>query len=182
MKLFTFLFTASLLFFTACKTPTPPQTLTLDGMILTLPEGFKLNSEGNKMSFGGIEAMQNTYEKVEGGNTETVKITRFDIPHINNEDPDYVRDLCLGEYRAFHQEYNANTYKCSEDAPLSIGGKNGTIVTFDDTFYPQNPLKGEMVAVKKDTKVIILHFADFANHYEKGKADWEAIKQSVKLN
>jgi hypothetical protein len=182
MKTVQSIFLVLILFIFGCKTPTPPQTLTLDGMTLTLPEGFKLNFEGNKMGFSGIEAMQNAYDKMDGGNTTTLKITRFDIAHIDNEDPDYVRDLCLGEYRVFHQEGRADTYKCSENAPLSIGGKNGTILTFDDTSDPKFALKGEIVALKSGKKIIILHYTDFSNHYEKSKADWESIKSSIKLN
>ena len=29
---------------------------------------------------------------------------------------------------------------------------------------------------------MVLHYEDFSDHFEKSKADWEAIKKSVKLN
>lgn len=171
-----------LTFFIACKTPTPPQTVTLDGVTVTLPEGFKPNVNALQMTFSSTQALQNDYQKMDGSNTATVKITSLDIAHIDNEDPDYVREMCLGEYRVFNQEGHADTYKCSEDTPLSIGGKNGTMLTFDDTSDPKHALKGEMLAVKSGKKVVILHYVDFADHYEKGKADWAAIKSSLAIN
>lgn len=182
MKLFSFLLATSLLFFTACKTTTPPQTLTIDGMTLTLPEGFKLEYADNEMTHDGVKCLQNEYKKMDGGNTVTLKISRFDVAYLKDEDPVYLTEKCLAGYRFFFSENRGDKYPYSENAPLSIGGKSGIFLTFEDKDHGEHFTKGEMVAVNAGTKVMVLHYEDFSDHFEKSKADWEAIKQSVKLN
>ncbi len=166
----------------ACKTTTPPQSLTIDGMTLTLPEGFKEFQKDNAMSFDGIPALQNWYEKRDGGNTATLKITRFDVAHMEKDDPDYVTEMCLSQQRVFYSENHEDTYKYSESLPLSISGKKGYVLTYDDNTNPNSHLKGEMIAVKCGSKVMVLNYTDFNDHFEKAKGDWDAIKSSIKVN
>ena len=177
MTLFAVLFLA----FTACKTTTPPQTITYDGATLTLPEGFKKSITDNTMSFEGIPALQDAYVKMDGSNTTTLKVIRFDVAHMATEDVDYVTELCLAQYRIFCAEGQGNDFKYSENSPLSIGGKKGVGFTYDDTSNKAYPFKGEMVAFHVNNKVVILHIGDFSTHFEQTKPNWEAIKNSVKL-
>jgi hypothetical protein len=181
MKHFSLLFTAAMLFFTACKT-SPPQTLTLDGMTLTLPEGFTLESADNEMTHDGMKCLQNEYKKMDGGNTVRLRINRFDVAYLKDEDPDFLTEKCLAGYRFFFSENRGDKYPYSEDAPLSIGGRSGIFLTFEDQDHGEPFTKGEMVAVKTGNTIMVLHYEDFSNHYEKSKADWTAIKNSVKLN
>ena len=180
-----FLSLFSVAFFTlilACKTPQPSQTLTLDGMTLTLPEGFKLEFSDNEMTHDGVKCLQNEYKKMDGGNTVSLKINRFDVAYLKAEDPDYLTEKCLAGYRFFFSENRGDKYPYSENIPLSIGGKSGIFLTFEDKDHGENFRKGEMLAVKTGDKIMVLHYEDFSDHYEKSKADWTAIKQSVKLN
>ena len=182
MKFISILLSVSLLFFSACKTFIPPQTLTLDGMTLTLPEGFKLEFSDNEMTHDGVKCLQNEYKKIDGGNTVTLKINRFDVAYLKDEDPVYLTEKCLAGYRFFFSENRGDKYPYSENAPLSIGGKSGIFLTFEDKDHGEHFTKGEMVAVKTGDKIMVLHYEDFSDHYEKSKADWAAIQQSVKLN
>ena len=174
----------SLLFlaFTACKTPTPPpQTVTYDGTTLTLPEGFKKTITDNEMSFDGIPALQDAYQKMDGSNTTTLKVMRFDVAHLATEDPEYVTEMCLSQYRFFYSEGHDDSYKYSENNPFNIASKKGYGLTYDDTADKAYPLKGEMMAFLHNNKVIVLHINDFSTHFEQTKPDWEAIKKSVKF-
>lgn len=171
-----------ILFIFGCKTPTPPQTLSLDGMTLTLPEGFKLEFADNEMTHDGMKALQNEYKKIEGGNTVTLKINRFDVAYLKDEDPVYLTEKCLSGYRFFFSENRGDKYPYSENRSLSIGGKSSIFLTFEDKDHGEHFTKGEMVAVKTGNTIMVLHYEDFSDHYEKSKVDWESIKNSVKLN
>ena len=151
-------------------------------MTLTLPEGFKLEFSDNEMTHDGVKCLQNEYKKIDGGNTVTLKINRFDVAYLKDEDPVYLTEKCLAGYRFFFSENRGDKYPYSENAPLSIGGKSGIFLTFEDKDHGEHFTKGEMVAVKTGNTIMVLHYEDFSDHYEKSKVDWESIKNSVKLN
>ena len=145
-----------------------------------MPAGFNLGSKDGAASHGPYSASQELYEKIDGGNTATLKILSFDVQHMATEDPEYVTESVLGEYRYFYSEGFEDLYIYS-DPPLNvtIDGKAGKLKNFTDSRDAEYPLKGEIIAINQgDGNLVILHFTDYVKHYDKGNIDLEANKKS----
>jgi hypothetical protein len=170
-----------LLCLAACQTKTVPATRTIDGMTLTLPEGWKQQYADNPKTNQGINSLESNYQKSDANNTANLWIDRFDVAHLEKEDPDFTTQQCLILHLAYPLEGFEKEYPHSQETQFNIGGKTGYRLTYDDLKNPEHPMKGEMIAVKSGQKIIVLQYNDFSDHYDKAKADWEALKASIKI-
>lgn len=175
--LYCFVFVIS---FSACKTP-QPISVTLDDLSLAVPAGFTENLKGQQMNCGeSVDPVRNQYAKIDGKTFVDFQVLSTNVAYAEAEDHDFTTSRVLAIYRIFYSELMGDKFTYVEEVPITIGDKKGIIITLDDKSEDQ-PKKGEIIAVYHNKRVYMLVYSDFATHFEEGKADWAAIKSSVKF-
>ena len=180
MKLTIVFALVAVLSFFGCKEP-QPISVTMDDLSLTVPAGYTEDIKGLQMTCGeSVNPVQNRYSKIESKSIRDFQVLSADQAYAEAEDHDYTTSRVLSVYRIFYSELSGDKFTYVEEVPITIGDKKGILITFEDKSGAQ-PIKGEMIAVYHNKKVYMLLYSDYTSHFEEGKAEWVAIKSSVKF-
>ena len=180
MKKTTIVILLATFLFASCKTP-QPISVTLDDLSLTIPAGFTEYLKDHEMNCGeGVNPIKNEYSKIDDKTFRNCQVMSTDVSGSEAEDHDYTTSRVLAMFRIFYSDLKADKFTYVEEVPVTIAGKKGILITYDDKSDEQ-PKKGEMIAVYHNKKVYMLTYNDFSSHFDAGKSDWETIKTSVKF-